>query len=104
MSSTREVSVEEARRIAVRAQLLDGTPTDVLNTVRHLGFLQLARIAAVAPPQYLALWSRLGQHEREELDRLVWEERKPFEWSAFLWPMEDLPRIRARMRRRPRAL
>src|SRR3954454_11774148 len=98
MSSTREVSVEEARRIAVRAQLLDGTPTDVLNTVRHLGFLQLDPIAAVAPPQYLVLWSRLGQYEREELDRLVWEERKLFEWNAVLWPEGDPEMVPARMR------
>ena len=42
----REVSVEEARRIAVRAQLLDGSATDVLSTVRHLGFLQLDPISS----------------------------------------------------------
>ena len=36
-----KVSLEEARRIAVRAQLLDGSPGDVLETVRRLGFLQI---------------------------------------------------------------
>jgi uncharacterized protein YcaQ len=102
MSSAHEVTVEEARRIAVRAQLLDGSATGVLDTVRRLGFLQLDPIAAVAPPQYLVLWSRLGPYDRAELDRLVWEERKLFEWNAFLWPIEDLPLIRARMRRRDR--
>ena len=55
----REVTVAEARRIAVRAQLLDGSATDVLATVRHLGFLQLDPISSVAPPQHLVLWSRL---------------------------------------------
>jgi len=34
-----KVSAEEARRIAVRAQLLDGTAGGVLETVRRLGFL-----------------------------------------------------------------
>jgi len=100
----REVSVEEARRIAVRAQLLDGSATGVLDTVRRLGFLQLDPIAAVAPPQYLVLWSRLGPYDRAELDRLVWEERQLFEWNAFLWPAEDLALLRARMTRRDRAL
>jgi len=100
----REVSVEEARRIAVRAQLLDGTASDVLSTVRHLGFLQLDPISTVAPPQQLVLWSRLGLHDRAELDRLLWEERKLLEWNAFLWPAEDLPLLRARMRRRDRPL
>src|SRR5919109_5175677 len=93
-----DVSVPEARRIAVRAQLLDGSATDVLNTVRHLGFLQLDPISRGAPPQPLVLWSRLGPYDRGELDRLLWEERKLFEWSAFIWPIEDLPLIRAKMR------
>ena len=100
----REVSVEEARRIAVRAQLLDGSATGVLDTVRRLGFLQLDPISAVAPPQYLVLWSRLGPYDRAELDRLLWEERKLVEWNAFLWPAEDLPLLRARMTRRDRSL
>ena len=100
----REVSVEEARRIAVHAQLLDGSATDVLSTVRHLGFLQLDPISTVAPPQHLVLWSRLGTFDRDELDRLLWQERKLVEWNAFLWPAEDLPLLRARMRRNDRPL
>jgi uncharacterized protein YcaQ len=93
-----EVSLEDARRIAVRAQLLDGSATNVLETVRRLGFLQLDPISAVAPPQHLVLWSRLGSaYDRAELDRLLWDERQLFEWNAFLWPIEDLPLIRARM-------
>jgi uncharacterized protein YcaQ len=98
------VSVEEARRIAVHAQLLDGSATDVLSTVRHLGFLQLDPISTVAPPQHLVLWSRLGTFDRDELDRLLWQERKLVEWNAFLWPAEDLPLLRARMRRNDRPL
>jgi uncharacterized protein YcaQ len=97
----RDVTVEEARRIAVRAQLLDGSATDVLSTVRTLGFLQLDPISSVAPPQHLVLWSRLGErYDRSELDRLLWETRELLEWDAFLWPAEDLPYLRARMRRR----
>jgi uncharacterized protein YcaQ len=95
-----EVTPVEARRIAVRAQLLDGSATDVLDTVRRLGFLQIDPISTVAPPQYLVLWSRLGPYRRAELDRLLWEEKKLFEWNAFIWPIEDLPLIRAQMRER----
>lgn len=98
-----EVTRDEARRIAVRSQLLDGSATGVLDTVRRLGFLQLDPISTVAPPQHLVLWSRLGSaYDRAELDRLLWEERKLIEWRAFLWPAEDLPVLRARMRRRHR--
>jgi uncharacterized protein YcaQ len=92
------VSLAEARRIAVRSQLLDGSAEGVLETVRHLGFLQMDPIATVAPPQYLVLWSRLGPYDRAELDRLLWEEKKLFQWDAFIWPIEDLPLIQARMR------
>ena len=70
----------------------------MLETVRRLGFLQLDPISTVAPPQHLVLWSRLGRFDRAELDRLLWEERKLVEWRAFLWPIEDLPLLQARMR------
>src|SRR3954471_19489739 len=99
-----EVQVEEARRIAIRAQALDGSTSGVLETIRRLGFLQLDPISTVAPPQHLVLWSRLGPYNRGELDRLLWEERKLVEWNAFLWPAEDLPLLRARMRRRDRPM
>jgi uncharacterized protein YcaQ len=94
------VSLAEARRIAVRAQLLDGSANDVLDTVRRLGFLQIDPIATVATPQQLVLWSRLGPYDVTELDRLLWEERKLFEWGAFIRPIEDFPLILARMKRR----
>jgi uncharacterized protein YcaQ len=96
----RIVSHEEARRIAVRAQLLDGSATTILDTVRRLGFLQIDPISTVAPPQQLVLWSRLGPYDLAELDRLLWEEKKLFEWNAYIWPIEALPLIKARMRRR----
>jgi uncharacterized protein len=96
----KHVSLAQARRIAVRAQQLDGSADGVLATVRRLGFLQIDPISTVAPPQRLVLWSRLGPHDSAELDRLLWEERKLFEWGAFIWPIEDFPLIRARMRRR----
>jgi len=96
-----EVSREEARRIAVRAQLLDGSASSIVDTVRRLGFLQLDPISTVAPPQHLVLFSRLGAtYDRAELDRLLWDEKQLFEWNAFLWPRESLPIIQARMRRR----
>jgi uncharacterized protein YcaQ len=97
-----DLSVEQARRIAVRAQLLDGSATSVLETVRRLGFLQMDPISTVATPQQLVLFSRLGPHDGTELDRLLWEERQLFEWDAFIWPIEDLPLVRARMKRRRR--
>jgi uncharacterized protein YcaQ len=102
MSST-AVSLPQARRVAVRAQLLDGSATSLLDTVRRLGFLQMDPISTVAPPQHLVLFSRLGPFDTAELDRLLWKERKLFEYDAFIYPIEDLPLVRARMARLRRA-
>jgi uncharacterized protein len=97
--TTVRVSLEEARRIAVRAQALDGSATNVLDTVRRLGFLQIDVVQPVERPQHLVLYSRLGPgYDRAELDRLLWEERALFEWDAFIYPLEDLPLVRAQIR------
>jgi uncharacterized protein YcaQ len=93
------VSLAQARRIAVRSQALDGTARGVLETIHRLGFLQIDTVSSVSPPQYLVLWSRLGVFDPTELDRLLWNERKLFEYGAFVRPIEDLPLLLARMRR-----
>ena len=67
-----ELTREQARRIAVRAQLLSADrPTDVLDVVRHLGFLQVDLTRVVAEHADLALWTRLGSaYEPEDLEEL----------------------------------
>ena len=94
------MSLAQARRIAVRAQALDGTTKGTLETIRRIGFLQIDPIASVATPQHLVLWSRLGPFDVGELDRLLWEEKKLFEYGAFIRPIEDYPLILARIRRK----
>ena len=84
----------------MRAQLLDGSASTILETVDRLGFLQIDPISTVAPPQHLVLWSRLGAYDVGELEQLLWVDRKLFEWNAYIWPIESLPLVRARMRRR----
>jgi uncharacterized protein YcaQ len=93
-------SLAQARRIAVRAQVLDGSMRTVLDCVRRLGRLQLDPTARVAPTQYLVLWSRLGHYDQGELGRLL-AERELFEWAAFVYPKESLPALRSRMQRWP---
>jgi uncharacterized protein len=72
----------------------------VLETVRKLGFLQIDVVQPVERPQHIVLFSRLGpSYDRAELDRLLWDEKKLFEWNAFIYPIERLPEVRARIRR-----
>ena len=57
----RTLSRDEARRIAIRAQLLDANrPCELLTIVERLTMVQLDPTAAVAPSADLVAWSRLG--------------------------------------------
>lgn len=61
MVKVHHLSRTDARRIAVRAQLLtQQRPADLLDTVRRLSPLQIDHTSAVAPSADLVLWSRLG--------------------------------------------
>lgn len=93
-----ELSRRDARRVAVRAQLLTAErPTDVLGVVRHLGLLQMDLTAHVAVNADLVLWSRLGSaYSPDLLDDLL-ESRALVELLGFLRPAEDLPLFRAEM-------
>src|SRR6266550_8595349 len=82
----------QARRIAVRAQLLDAPrPTDLLEVVQRLTFLQIDPTAAIAPSADLVAWSRLGSAYRpEQLTQALEEDRTLFELEALIRPMSDL--------------
>ena len=71
--SVHRLTKAQARRIAVRAQLLDAPrPTDLLTVVRRLTLLQIDPTAAVAPSADLVAWSRLGSaYQPAELKRAL---------------------------------
>jgi uncharacterized protein YcaQ len=93
-----ELSRLDARRIAVRAQLLDGgRPVGLLETVRRLTLLQIDPIAAVAPNADLVAWSRLGSsYSPADLDSAL-ADRTLLELRAMIRPAEDLKLYRADM-------
>ena len=83
---------KQARRIAVRAQLLDAPrPRDLLKVVKRLTLLQVDPTAAIAPNADLVAWSRLGSSYRpEHLTRALEQDRTLFEFNALIRPMGDV--------------
>ncbi len=98
------LSRTDARRIAVRAQLLTADrPEGVVATVQHLAVVQVDLTAAVAPSADLVLWSRLGRaYLPGELDAAI-ESQQLVEVGGFLRPAADIALFRAEMEasRRP---
>ncbi|MPV35839.1 DNA glycosylase AlkZ-like family protein [Georgenia subflava] len=95
---------DEARRIAVRAQLLDAQrPPDLLTVANRLTFLQLDPTAAVAPSADLVAWTRLGGgYDPAQLQQALDRDRTLFEYRATARPTADLHLYVADMQRAPR--
>ena len=93
-----QLSKADARRIAVRAQLLDAErPTDLHDTIRHLTMLQLDPTASVAPTADLVAWSRLGSAYSPADLMAALKERSLLELFAYVRPAEDMALYRAEM-------
>jgi uncharacterized protein YcaQ len=80
--TTRTLSIQDARRLAIRKQHLHNTQADMLDVLRDIGCLQLDPISAVERSHLLVLWSRLGSYAREDFERLVYHDRQLFEFWA----------------------
>jgi uncharacterized protein YcaQ len=93
-----QLSRLDARRIAVRSQLLDRQrPTGLLDVVRRLTLLQIDPIAAIAPNADLVAWSRLGPtYSPAELTTAL-ADRSLLELRAMIRPSADLALYRADM-------
>ena len=82
----------QARRIAVRAQLLEARrPTELVPMVEHLTMLQIDPTAAVAPTADLVAWSRLGRsYLPSHLTTALEIDRTLVEFDAAVRPMADI--------------
>jgi len=98
MVAVHELSRTDARRIAVRAQLLaKERPTDLVETVRQLSLVQLEPTSAIAPSAELVLWSRLGSaFDPQEMWDAV-DEQRLIELHQALRAPEDIAIFRAEM-------
>ncbi len=91
---------DEARRIAIHAQLLDAPrPTDLVDVVDRLTILQIDPTAAIAPSADLVLWSRLGStYDPADLTKAIEHDRTLVETVAYIRSPRDLPAVIAEVR------
>ncbi len=107
------VSLKSVRRLAVAKQRLAGKlpsrpgAETILSVVRDLAYVQWDPVSIVAPSHLISLWARLGAFRPQELERLLWKERKLFlHWApiASILLTEDYPLYLSLMRRYPDSL
>ncbi len=102
MTEAHRLSRRDARRIAVRAQLLSGErPTDLVGLVDQLTALPVDRTAAVAIAADLVAWARMGStYESADLDDAL-AGRELYDDGDAIRPMADLCLHLAEMRAGP---
>ena len=90
--NVRRLTCDEARRIAIRAQLLDADrPSDLLTMIGRLTMVQLDPTAAVAPSADLVAWSRLGSaYDPADLQQALERDRTLFEHRGQAVPTEPV--------------
>ena len=103
----RNISLAQARRIALAAQGFDRPRPQGGVDIRHLrrairqmGLLQLDFVNVLVPAHYLVLYSRLGAYDRARLHHLVYQRREFTEQWAHeasivpieLWPLLEFRR------------
>jgi uncharacterized protein YcaQ len=95
------LSGRDARRLAVRAQLLDARrPVLIGEVIDELTVLNIDPTNAIAPSEHHILWSRLGSgYEAAQLQPAVESERVAFEFDGMYRAIGDLPLYQAYFRR-----
>ncbi len=98
MATVHHLTRRDARRAAVRAQLLArDRPTDLLAMVRHLTLLQWSPTRAVTHSHDLVAWSRLGSsYAPEDLDAAL-DVGRLVVLDGMFRPAEDIALYRAEM-------
>ena len=101
-----DISAAEARRVALAAQGFDrprpGSPDDARHYRRALhrvGVLQLDFVNVLVPAHFLILWSRLGNYDRQRLEKYLYGSREFTEqWAheASIVRVSDWPLLEHR--------
>ncbi|HTT72816.1 MAG TPA: crosslink repair DNA glycosylase YcaQ family protein [Thermoplasmata archaeon] len=106
-------TVGRARRLNVTKQHLAGArpararSDAIVDVVREIGYVQWDPVSVVAPSHLLALWNRIDRFRPADLERLLWHERRLFQYfvhAAGLVPVDDYPLFASYMSRYPESL
>ncbi|MHC4757612.1 MAG: DNA glycosylase AlkZ-like family protein [Planctomycetota bacterium] len=102
------VSLKQARRMVLNAQLLDGPvklskgKEGAAQTVEKLGYVQIDTISVIERAHHHTLWSRRADYDPQMLHDLQAKDRRIFEYwghAASYLPISDyryyLPRMKA---------
>lgn len=112
LPNQQQLSIKQARRLALAAQGFNGRQppatfkaSHLTQLIERLGVLQIDSVNALVRSHYLPLYSRLGNYPQKLLDQAAWSQgrqRKLFEYwghEASLLPVELYPLMRWRMHR-----
>ena len=95
------LTLEDARRIAVRAQLLDADrAAHPVEVAEQVGAIKIDPTAVLAPCEHTMLWSRIGfPYEPGQLKKAVEQDRLLVELDGAFRPMSLLPFLLVELRR-----
>ena len=91
------ITIDQARRLAVRRQLLAGHDLPIgkegaAQVIEKLGYIQIDTINVINRAHHHTLWTRLPDYRLEYLDELLATDRRVFEYwghAASYLPMSD---------------
>ncbi len=90
------ITIDQARRLAVRRQLLVGPDLPgkegTAHVIEKLGYVQIDTINVINRAHHHTLWTRLPDYRLEHLDELLATDRRIFEYwghAASYLPMSD---------------
>lgn len=100
MAEPHRLTRDDARRIVVRAQLLDADrPGDVVEVAEQLTYIKIDPTATIAPCEHTMAWSRIGwSYEPGHLRKAAEDDRLLFEFGGTFRPISLLPYMLPTMR------
>ncbi|UCC79481.1 MAG: YcaQ family DNA glycosylase [Candidatus Zixiibacteriota bacterium] len=102
------ITIQQARRIAINAQLLDGNAKlprgkeGAAQVVEKLGYIQIDTLTVIERAHHHTLWTRITDYQPDMLDKLLSKDRRIFEYlghARSYLPMTDYRYYLPRMKR-----